>query len=306
MITLVGLVENGGDTNDVAVRGCPVHCRCYGGACTSAGQSLFPLYRCRPEGRSAYHHHRLFIQAGGPGTISSGYRNARLQWPCRPGWQSVAIVWRLGRELSKDGYLVLLPNSFGSRGHGDLCAVQPSSARPVQPNREVPRDSYGAMAYLRTRPDVKPNSIAILGQSFGAASMFYAIAEGARPKELAAEQDFRAAIAFYPGCQPFLAQEPKWKPRQRMLFLMGEADNFTPAAPCKELIAAIAASGGPPIETRWYPGVYHSFDHPNLPERVLTNVKLPPDGHSPTVGSNPEAREDAILKVKAFLAANLK
>ena len=194
----------------------------------------------------------------------------------------------------------------GSRGHGDLCAVQPPSARPVQPNREVPRDSYGAMAYLRTRPDVKPNSIAILGQSLGAASMFYAIAEGARPKELAAEQDFRAAIAFYPVCQPFLAQEPKWKPRQRMLFLMGEADNFTPAAPCKELIAAIAASGGPPIETRWYPGVYHSFDHPNLPERVLTNVKLPPDGHSPTVGSNPEAREDAILKVKAFLAANLK
>ena len=55
-----------------------------------------------------------------------------------------------------------------------------------------------------------------------------------------------------------------------------------------------------------YPGVYHAFDHPELPERVLTNVKLPPDGHSPTVGSNPEARADAILKVKAFLAANLK
>jgi adenylate cyclase len=51
---------------------------------------------------------------------------------------------------------------------------------------------------------------------------------------------------------------------------------------------------------------YHAFDHPNLPERVMTNVKLPPDGHSPTVGSNPEARADAIVKVKAFLSANLK
>ena len=134
----------------------------------------------------------------------------------------------------------------------------------------------------------------------------YTIAEDLRPKELSAEQDFRAAIAFYPACQSFLTREPKWKPRQRLLFLMGEADNFTPPAPCKELLAAVVASGGPSIETHWYPGAYHLFDHPNLPERIVTAVKLPPDGHSPTIGSNPEARADAILKVKAFLAANLR
>jgi dienelactone hydrolase len=120
----------------------------------------------------------------------------------------------------------------------------------VQPNRELPRDAYGALAYLRTRPDVKQSSIAILGQSFGAIAMFYTIAEGARPKELSPEQDFRAAIAFYPYCPPFLAC--KWKPRQPLLFLMGEADNFVPAAPCKELVTAAAASGGPSIEAHWY------------------------------------------------------
>ena len=49
-----------------------------------------------------------------------------------------------GEVLSKEGYVVLLPDSFGSRGHGSLCAVQPPSARPVQPNREVPRDTYNA------------------------------------------------------------------------------------------------------------------------------------------------------------------
>jgi dienelactone hydrolase len=210
-----------------------------------------------------------------------------------------------GERLSKVGYLVLLPDSFGSRGLGDLCAVQPVSARPVQPDREIPRDAYGALAYLRARPDVKPNSIAILGQSFGALSMFYTIAEGARPKGLPAEQDFRAAIAFYPNCPPFLSQEPKWKPRQPLLFLMGEADNLLPPAACKQLLAAAAASGAPSIEAHWYPGAHHVFDHPNMPETVLTDIKLPPDGHSPTVGSNPEARADAILQVKAFLAANL-
>jgi len=211
-----------------------------------------------------------------------------------------------GERLSKEGYLVLLPDSFGSRGHGDLCAIQPSSARPVQPDREMPRDNYGALAYLRARSDVRPNNVAILGQSFGATAMFNTIADGARPKGLSVEQDFRVAIAFYPTCQPFLTRDPKWKPRQPLLLLMGEADNFTPAAPCKELLITVAASGGPPVEAHWYPGVYHAFDHPNSPERVLTNVKLPPDGHSPTVGSNPDARADAILKVKAFLASNLK
>jgi dienelactone hydrolase len=207
-----------------------------------------------------------------------------------------------GELLSKEGYLVLLPDAFGSRGLGNLCAVS-NTELPVQADRDIPRDNYGALAYLRTRPDVRPSDIAILGQSYGAASMFYTIAEGARPNELSADKDFRAAIGFYPPCQSFLAREPKWKPRQRLLFLMGEADNFTPAAPCKELLAEVVASGGPPIEAHWYPGVYHAFDHPNLPERVL---KLPPDGHSPTVASNPEARANAIANVKAFLAANLK
>jgi hypothetical protein len=102
---------------------------------------------------------------------------------CSPSPMRFALYGTWGERLSKDGYLVLLPDSFGSRGHGDLCAVQPPSACPVQADREIPRDNYGALAYLRTRPDVKPNSIAILGQPFGAASMFYTIAEGTRPKK---------------------------------------------------------------------------------------------------------------------------
>jgi dienelactone hydrolase len=132
--------------------------------------------------------------------------------------------------------------------------------------------------------------------------MFHAIAADTLPKEF----DFRAAIAFYPGCQRFLAREPKWLPRVPLLFLMGEADNFTPPAPCKELLSRLAASGAPPVESHFYPDAYHAFDHPNSPLRVLTNVKLPPDGRSPTVGTNREAREDAIVRVKQFLAGKLQ
>jgi len=210
-----------------------------------------------------------------------------------------------GEILAKEGYLVLLPDAFGSRGYGDLCGT-PYSVRPIKPDREMPRDSYGALAYLRTRPDVQPNSIAILGQSFGAVAMFHTIADDARPKELSPEQDFRAAVAFYPNCRPFLAREPKWKPRQPLLFLMGEADNFTPAAPCKELLAAVAANGSPPVEAHWYSDAYHAFDHPDLPKIILSSIVLPPDGHSPTIGTNREARADAILRVKTFLGSKLR
>jgi dienelactone hydrolase len=208
--------------------------------------------------------------------------------------------------LAKEGYLVLLPDSFVPRGYGDICAIQPLSVRPVKPDREVPRDTYGALSYLQTRPDVRADRIGILGLSYGASSMFYTIAEGARPKEISAAQDFRAAVAFYAPCQQFLTLEPKWKPRLKMLFLQGELDNFTPAAPCKALLTAVAASDAPPVESHWYPNVHHGFDHPNSPLRELTYIKLPPDGHHPTLGTNPEARADSILRVKAFLATNLR
>ncbi len=80
----------------------------------------------------------------------------------------------------------------------------------------------------------------------------------------------------------------------RRLPASGEVDNFNPAGPCKKLLAEASTAGDVSIETHSYPDAHHGFDHPNFPVRVLTQVKLPPDGHSPTVGTNPEARADAI------------
>jgi dienelactone hydrolase len=91
-----------------------------------------------------------------------------------------------------------------------------------------------------------------------------------------------------------------------MLLLMGEADNYTPAGPCKEVVAQANEEGGSLIVAHFYANTYHAFDHPDLPLTVRTNVKLPPDGHSPTVGSNPEARADAINRVTQFLAKELQ
>jgi dienelactone hydrolase len=210
-----------------------------------------------------------------------------------------------GETLSQKGYLVLLIDSFKPRGYTNLCATMPIFSRPILPNRETPMDAFGALNYLRSRPDVRPDRIAVLGQSYGGAAMMFTIANGALPKDLTPAKDFRAAIALYPNCPPVADKDPNWRPRQPMLLLMGESDNFTPPESCREIVAHAQKEGGPSIEMHFYPNTFHAFDHPNLPLRVLTNLKLPPDGHSPTIGSNPEARADAISRVTQFLGSEL-
>ena len=210
-----------------------------------------------------------------------------------------------GEILSQRGYLFLLIDSFQPRGYGSLCAVQPVFSRPVLPNRETPMDAYGAMNYLRSRSDVRPDSIAILGQSYGGMAMMFTVANGALPKGMAPDKDFRAAIALYPNCPPVAEKDPHWWPRQPMLLLVGEADTATPAGPCREMVARAKDEGGPPIDPHFYPNAYHAFDHPNLPRKEMTSLKRP-DGSSPIAMSNPEARADAINRVTQFLASMLK
>src|SRR5258708_3567337 len=195
-----------------------------------------------------------------------------------------------GEILSRAGYMVLLVDSFQSRGHGSLCGFLPVETSPVLPYREMPRDAFGGMNYLRSRPDVRPGSIAILGQSYGGNATMLTIANGALPKAVPPEKYFRAAIVFYPGCVIIL-RRGQWGPRQPMLFLMGELDATT--AQCKEVIAK--KEGGPPIDAHFYPNTYHAFDHPNLPPTVITNG----------IAANPEARADAINRVTQFLSKQL-
>jgi dienelactone hydrolase len=199
-----------------------------------------------------------------------------------------------GEILSRAGYIVLLVDPFRPRGQSDQCV----GSMVILP--EVPRDAFGGLNYLQSRPDVRPNSIAIMGQSYGGSATLFAIADGALPKDVAPEKDFRAAIGLYPTCVRI--QDAHWRPRQPMLLLMGEADNGGSLTRCKEMIADV----GPLIVAHFYPNAHHLFDAPNLPVTV-TNLKTPsPDGHLLIVGSNKEARADAIERITQFLAKQLQ
>jgi dienelactone hydrolase len=135
-----------------------------------------------------------------------------------------------------------------------------------------------------------------MGWSQGGATVLMAIGEPSRgrPANLA-QPDFRAAVAFYPGACRDDREPAGWTTKIPLLVLQGEADVWTPAAPCKAFIDGAAARGAP-AEIVLYPGAYHAFDAPNLAKRELPNY-VTRAGVVPIVATDAAARADAQKRV---------
>src|SRR5262249_22755272 len=112
-------------------------------------------------------------------------------------------------------------------------------------------DAYAALRYLLQLDFVDAARVAVLGQSMGGLAMLYAVDRG-----LAAQyfnERFRAAIAYYPGCAI-----PAASMTAPTLVLIGEADDWTLAEHCREIVAH-SRSDGAAIALTVYPGAYHAF-----------------------------------------------
>lgn len=205
-------------------------------------------------------------------------------------------------RLSAAGYVVLLPDSFGPRGVREICTLKD---RPVRSSRERPRDAYGALRWLQQQPFVAPDRIALMGWSNGGGTVLQSISRGFAARPPLPQGDFRAAIAFYPGCgdPQRRAAAGRWRPSVPLLILQGEADDWTPAAPCRHLAEA-AAERGDPVTLQLYPGAYHDFDAPDLPIRVRKGLASAAGGQA-HVGTDPDARADALARVPGFLDDHL-
>lgn len=205
-----------------------------------------------------------------------------------------------GEYLAAQGYVALMLDSFSTRGYRQICTTQFSERLLKEANRVG--DAYAALAYLRQLPQVNPARVALLGWSHGGGVTLNAI----RHAPTAGQAGFSAAVSFYPGCTSRNQKADSFHPYAPLLLLIGEADDWTPAAPCKALAASVAARGEP-MQIVTYPGTYHDFDNPALTaRRVRADV---PNGVHPgagvTTAPNPLAREDAKLRVKTFLAEHL-
>lgn len=198
-------------------------------------------------------------------------------------------------RLTQAGFIVLLPDSFGPRGLRSQCR---NRDRTVRPSRERVGDALAAADYLRTRPDVKRDAVNLLGWSNGGSTVLYILRAAARRLH---EQPFAKAVAFYPGCRVPL-ERGNWRTRIPFLLLIGEADDWTPAGPCRELVR-VARDAGEPASIITYPGAYHAFDAPNMAIRVQRDLAYTAnrDGIARS-GTDPAAREDAIEQVMGFLA----
>lgn len=189
------------------------------------------------------------------------------------------------------GFAVLFPDSFASRGVASVCR---QADRVILPGRERLADVQGARVFLQSRPDIRADRINLVGWSHGGSTVLWAVRPAARPND--GKPDFASAVAFYPGCRAIA--ERGVPPRLRLMILMGEADQWTPAPPC----ADYARASGPILTYVGYPEVHHGFDAPNTPLRQLSGLTFTADGSGRAiVGTNPAARADAIGKVSAFV-----
>jgi dienelactone hydrolase len=202
-------------------------------------------------------------------------------FPARDGSWAVA--------LAHAGHIVLLPDSFGSRGLGSQCSVRQRSVTPGGARRG---DAIAAATWLTHRPGAPPGGVDLIGWSNGGSTVLYTSAQQADlPPGL-----FRRFVASYPGCES-LVHNSGWQPSAPMLILIGENDDWTPAPPCRELVARFPGR----IDLVVYPGAYHDFDAPDRPVTERSGVATKTGiVHA---GTNEPARQDALRRVPAFLDA---
>ncbi len=231
------------------------------------------------------------------------------------GRRSSGSPARWAHKLVAQGYVVIMPDSFTPRGFPDGVCTN-SQAQAASPFVRT-GDAFAALAYLRRQPYVAGNPVGVMGGSHGgSATLATMVDRGAGPGV-----GFAAAIALYPGCGVNygtwravrrggpggpMSFTGTYKPAAPLLILIGEKDDWTPAAFCQSLAEA-AQQAGYPVAFKVYPGALHSFDsNARLNYNPERNNPNKPEGRGATVGGDPAAWADSETQVAAFFGKYLK
>ena len=162
---------------------------------------------------------------------------------------SVKKTW--SERLSSGGYVVLVVDSFSTRGIKDTC-------HSLLSDRVY--DAYGALEFLSKYSFVDPQRIALMGFSAGGIATLEAVQRGGAERLM--ERKFKAAIAYYPYC--LAVNGDMVAPT---LILIGEFDDWTPAKKCQEMMAQRSGKGST-VQLIVYEGAFHAFDAANIKDGI--------------------------------------
>lgn len=231
------------------------------------GRSTIKGYLFRPAGAAAARAPAIVMLHGRSGAYSSlanGVYNASTLSRRHRAW---------GELWARSGYVALMVDDFGSLGFPQGFGRGTYDERPEVLDEVVvrPLHAYGALRYLRTRPDVDPRRIGLMGWSNGGSATLAAMADD-KAGDMRVH-GFRAAVSMYPGCglkNRFRANG--YRPYAPVHVFMGTADEEVSPRICRELVDRSRARGGT-IAIALYEGAEHSFDTPTRSrQRVAANA----------------------------------
>jgi dienelactone hydrolase len=193
---------------------------------------------------------------------------------------------RLAQRFQSQNHVVVVDH-FTSRGSKEDCPKRGGSKMTNENDRV--NDVLGAYLFLIKEKGADPASVVYLG--FGGGGPLLAVQKRTLGK-LGNAPGFAAAIGFYPVCaEVFPRQYEAYAP---LLVLHGEADNWNPIKPCRELAQHLSDKpAGGAIEVVGYPGVHHGF-FSNAPVQTHPGTGF-------TIGGDREASMDGIRRTVEFI-----
>ena len=151
------------------------------------------------------------------------------------------------------GFATFKLNSFKSRGIKSTVGSQVEVTIAT-----VILDAYRALEKLAIHPSIDNKRVAITGWSLGGGvSLFSAWLP--LKKAITNKYSFAAHLAFYPPC--FIKPENLDFTSAPIQIMIGEMDNWTPAAACENLVNSLKKVANIDIEI--YPNAHHGFDSEN-------------------------------------------
>ena len=233
--------------------------------------------------------HRLYVPEGVgrlPGVVAvPGCSGVSLDPPAtdRGGGSPSDPFFRrhypqMAERLKAHGYVVLLLDYLGGEGVVNACSGEVSPSLIADYIQE-------AVALLSEHPRVDSSRVHVVAWSLGGAGLRAHLQRvSTTPAPV-----FSSAVAIYPGCG---AAQP-WHARLPVLFLLGAADDITPARVCEALVARLPQASA--VEVRRYANARHGFDVEDAPEQLST-------GRGTTMGHNRGAAAASRAEISRFLS----